>query len=236
MRCTKCNKRAVFGPPGLCERHFTQGLEKRAHSTIKRFRLLGRQDRILVATSGGKDSLTCLHILSKAYQVEALAIDEGIKGYREHTLKALQDYCSAAGIKLHVIRAKAELGTDVDGMVKSLKLGPCHMCGAVRRYLLNRHARLLGADKLATGHNLDDEAQSVMMNMFKNQPELSARLGPVSGIVEDERFVPRVKPLYLCSEKETTAYAFLKGFATPYIECPYASQSYRYHVLTLLNE
>ena len=92
------------------------------------------------------------------------------------------------------------------------------------------------ATKLATGHNLDDEAQSVLMNYLRNQIEVGARLGPITGIKRDKQFIRRIKPLYFMTEKEVTAYSFLKNLLGNYNECPYADQSYRNDVRDLLNE
>jgi len=189
--------------------------------------MVKKSDKIVVAVSGGKDSITCLYNLSQEYKVEALAVDEGIKGYREHTLKDLKKFCDEHEIKLHIVSMKKEFGFTLDKYLKKVKEKPCTACGAIRRWMINTHARKLGATKLATGHNLDDEAQSVLMNLFRNQLDISARLGPVTGLVKDKRFVPRIKPLYFLPEKEVTAYAILKNLQVSYVECPYATDSYR---------
>jgi len=101
---------------------------------------------------------------------------------------------------------------------------------------LNKKSKELKIDKLATGHNLDDEAQSVLMNYFRSNIKLSARLGPITGVVKDERFIKRIKPLYFLTEKETATYAFLKGFIGEYITCPYEFGSYRASVRDMLND
>ena len=95
---------------------------------------------------------------------------------------------------------------------------------------MNKHARKLGADKLVTGHNLDDEAQAIVMNIFKANTKLAARLSTVSGIGENKLFTQRVKPLYLCAEKEVRLYALLKGFQIQFVECPYSREGYRHQV------
>lgn len=237
MKCNKCSQKAVFSSPAYCRRHFIEYIEKKVKKTIDKYRLIAPNDSIVVAVSGGKDSVTCLHILSRLYKdVTALAIDEGIIGYRNITLMDLKRFCKSHKINLKIIPVKKEFGFTLDQMLKKTKEKPCTVCGAIRRYLINKHARELGATKLATGHNLDDEAQSVLMNLFRNQPEISARLGPVTGLIKDERFIPRIKPLYLCTEKEITAYTLLMDFGISFIECPYTSESYRRYVLELLND
>ena len=133
----------------------------------------------------------------------------------------------------------------MDEMLKILKVKPCTICGIFRRYLLNKKSRELGFTKLATGHNLDDEAQSVVMNQFKNNMQASARLGPKAGNdagtasgtnpVGNKNFVQRIKPLYLCTEKEVTVYAFVNKLLDDFNECPNVAKSYRAQVRDMLN-
>lgn len=236
MKCSKCSQRAVFGNPRYCKDHFIRYLEAKVRKTIKDYRLLTNKDRIVVAVSGGKDSTSCLYMLSKWYQVTALAIDEGIAGYRSVTLEDLKRFCAKHQIRLTICSVRDEYGFTLDALLNKTKEKPCTACGALRRHLINKYARKLKATKLATGHNLDDEAQSVLMNLFRNQVQLSARLGPVTGLISDRRFIPRVKPLYLCSEKEITTYAYLMDFGVHFAECPFTGSSYRATVCDLLNE
>jgi tRNA-5-methyluridine54 2-sulfurtransferase len=235
MKCARCQKSAVFRNPAYCREHFISYIERKVWSTIARYKLIGKNDAIFVACSGGKDSTVCLHILSQRYQVEALAIDEGIAGYRDLTLLDLRAYCAAHRIPLHVYSIKHLFGKTLDELLKKGSGLPCTLCGAFRRSLLNRCARELGATVIATGHNLDDEAQSVLMNFLRNQLAVSARLGPATGLVKDLHFVPRVKPMYFCTEKEITAYAYLMNFSPTFTECPYTWDSYRNTVRAHLN-
>ena len=102
--------------------------------------------------------------------------------------------------------------------------------------MLNKHARKLGATKLLTGHNLDDESQAIIMNTFKANTKLAAHLGPISGIKSYTSFVQRVKPLYFCLEKETKLYSLLKNFPVQFTECPYSEQGLRAKVRDMLND
>ena len=121
-------------------------------------------------------------------------------------------------------------------MLKILDVKPCTICGVFRRYLLNKKSKDLGFTRLATGHNLDDECQSIMMNQFKNNIQASARLGPRVGVKENKSFVQRIKPLYLCTEKEVTTYAFVNNLLEEFIECPNVAKSYRAQVRDMLND
>ena len=226
MSCGKCDSRAVIALQhgGFCKKHFINYFEDKVFKTINRFQLLGRNEKICVAASGGKDSLTVLYLTKKYLEKNglptnnlfALAIDEGIDNYREKTLIDLKKFCLGHSIPLQVVSFQEELGKTLDYAYplinRDANKKPCNVCGVWRRYLLNRYARKLGADKLVTGHNLDDEAQAIVMNLFKANTKLAARLGPISGIEENVLFTQRVKPLYLCAEKEVRLYALLKGF------------------------
>jgi uncharacterized protein (TIGR00269 family) len=183
---------------------------------------------ICVAVSGGKDSLTTLYLIKKFYpknKVLALLINEGIKGYREHTIKSLKKYVKEWGVPYKIVNFKKELDN-----IKGAR--PCSVCGVLRRYYLNKHAR--NYDVLVTGHNLDDEAQATLMNVFMRYASRFKRM--TNPLVNHYLFVKRVKPLRSLSEREVMAYFMLKGFETPMNECPYARISFRDIVRTALNE
>lgn len=225
----------------LCKNHFIEYFENKVFKTITKFNLIEKKENLGVAISGGKDSLTLLHILNKLskqnpkIKLAAIMIDEGIKGYRDKTLKTAKDFCKKSKIKLLIYSYKQEFGMPLDKMLKVLNVKPCTLCGIFRRYLLNKKSKKLKFTKIATGHNLDDEAQSILMNQFKNNIHLSARLGPKVGIKENKDFVQRIKPLYLCSEKETTIYAFTNKLLDTFTECPNVIESYRAEVRDMLN-
>ncbi len=245
MEC-KCGRKAVIKLQhgALCRLHFLDYFENKVFQTISRYQLIGRDDRVCVAASGGKDSLTALYLVKKYLEscgasgkMWALAIDEGIKNYRTKTLKNLRKFCREQQIPLQVISMKKELGYSLDEThQRDVDQKPCHLCGVWRRYLLNLHAKKKKATKLITGHNLDDEAQAIVMNLFKANSKLAAHLGPKTGVREIDFFVQRVKPLYFCTEKETKLYAFLKRFQVDFAECPYAREGYRMHILEMLND
>jgi len=192
-------------------------------------------DKVIVAVSGGKDSLTVLSLVSKHAKTIALCIDEGIAQYRDITIQDMVTFCKKNNVEYVIVSFKDEYGKTLDEMTKILKENPCTICGAFRRHLLNKKARELGATVLVTGHNMDDESQAIMMNLMRHQLDILPRLGPKTGVIKDDRFIQRVKPLYFVSEKEVAAYAFLKGFNSAYKECPYAFHAYRASVCNFLN-
>jgi len=250
MNCNTCENKAVIKLQhgSLCKNHFINYFEDKVFKTINKFQLIQRNDKICVATSGGKDSLTVLYLTKKYIQkynypsteLFALAIDEGIKDYREKTLDDLKEFCREHQVQLHITSNKEEFNATLDEAYpkinKDTNKKPCNICGVWRRYLLNKYARKLGATKIITGHNLDDEAQVIIMNMFKANTTLAGRIGPKSGIEEHDSFVQRVKPLYLCAEKEVKLYTLLKGWHIQFTECPYSHTGFRHDVQEMLND
>lgn len=169
-------------------------------------------------------------------KLTALLIDEGIKSYRDKSIKDAKKFCKENNIKLHISSYKKQFGKTLDEMkLKFPQTIACSMCGVFRRSLLNKQARELKATKLATGHNLDDEAQSILMNQFRHNIALSSRLGPITGVKRDPRFIPRIKPFYFLTEKEVATYAFLHNLVPKFNECTYCEESYRFEIRDLLN-
>lgn len=236
MKCSRCSKTAVISVrEPLCAVHFCSEFEKRATATIVKYKLLKKSDRVAVACSGGKDSTALLYLLKKkGYSVTAVCIDEGISSYREVKLAFLEDFCQRNKIKLVAGSFKKRFGKGLDELVKHSKKSPCAVCGSLRRKLLNELAQPF--DVVATGHNMDDEAQAVMMNLMRANTKLLERCGPRSGISPVNGLVPRVKPFYMCSEKETMVYAILNNINVPYGECPYVKYAYRAKIRDVLNE
>jgi uncharacterized protein (TIGR00269 family) len=230
--CVSCSEKAIFN--GFCKGHFCRDIEERVQDTIKRFGLIPKDAKILVAISGGKDSQVLLSILtSLGYSTDALLIDEGITGYREYTVEDTKALCRRLRVTLKIVPFREEFGYTLDTMLKKKRHKPCTLCGTFRRHTLNKYAQ--GYDVCATGHNLDDEAQVILMNIVSGQIDLLPRLGPRSGVVEHDKFVPRIKPLYLVSEKEVRLYAYVKGLRVSPKECPYVPQSFRGKLRDWLN-
>lgn len=229
MKCTQCEEKAVISQPPRCKKHFLEGFEQQAEETIKRFNLIQEGERICVAASGGKDSLALLEILHARYDVEALCVDEGIAGYRDQTISDLRDYCAKRNIPLRVVSFE-DLGSKrLDEINPS---HPCSTCGVLRRKALLEYSK--GYDLIATGHNLDDEAQTILMNLLRNQNKLLSRLGPRTEA--NEQIAARIKPFYLHPEREIRAYCLLKNITTNFSECPNIVKSFRWQVGEALNE
>jgi len=232
MKCSKCKESTVYDSPKLCKKHFIEYFEDKTKRTIKEYSLLKKSDKICVAASGGKDSMALLYILKKlGYKIEALALDEGIKGYRDKSLEFLKKFCKANNIPLRIYSYKDEIGSTIDVLSKKYRPA-CNVCGTFRRHLLDKYAKRY--DKIATGHNLDDESQAVLMNILKAHTQIFSRQGPLTKKVKG--FVQKVKPFYFTKEKEVMIYAYLLGLNVDFEECPYAPMSFRAHVRDLLNK
>jgi uncharacterized protein (TIGR00269 family) len=225
----------------MSDADYIELFEKNVEDTIKKYGLLTKEDRVLVAVSGGKDSTTALYILHKlGYMVEGIIIDQLLGEYSRKNLSNIREFCKGLGIKLHVVHMRDVYGCSVCYIKsildqKGIVMNQCSICGVIRRSILNREARELSATKIATGHNLDDEAQTFFMNYVQGRIMDSARVGPMSGVVRNERFVPRIKPLYFCLEEETKKYSQLHAFPVVYEPCPCSLDSFRSEIKALLN-
>jgi len=230
-RCIKCGKLAYCSD--FCKEHFMDYFEKKVRRTIHQFKLFTKQDRIAVAVSGGKDSTVCLYVLKKlGYNVEGLTVNAFIGNYSQENLENLRKICEQYKIKLHEISFRDEFGMSLCYITsvakgKGLNYSSCLICGVLRRYMLNKHARKIGFDCVCTGHNLDDEAQAFVMNVFRNDLILAKRQGPITGTGGNKFFVKRAKPLYLNSEREVIAYSKLMKFPVKYTRCPCSVDAYR---------
>ncbi|MFP4118425.1 MAG: TIGR00269 family protein [Candidatus Woesearchaeota archaeon] len=233
MRCERCQEKAVSLQPPLCKQHFDEFILETVKRTIERWNLIENEERIVVAVSGGKDSLTTLDVLSRlGYQVHGLFINEGIRGYRRHSQEDLNKFCEDNGLSYTEVSFQEEFGFTLDEAVLTKKFHPCTTCGTLRRYLLNKHANKY--DIIATGHNLDDESQTIMINLFRANIDLFPRLGPKTS--PSKWFVKKIKPLYLLTEKQVLTYTLLRGIKTQFSECPYATVSYRAALRESLNK
>ncbi len=234
--CSKCSKSAVtfirYNGTHLCRDHFIQYFERRVKKDIKKQGRTEDNCRIGIAISGGKDSIVALHvtndIFSKREKIDIIAItvNEGIKGYRDESISIASENCKKLGIEHHIVSFKDMVGKTMDEIAsKHDELGECSYCGVFRRLCLNKKSKELGVDKLVTGHNLDDMAQSILMNFVNGDVKKLARLGPHKKI--QPGLIPRMFPLRVIPEKEVALYAILKNMEYHDGECPYSIRAYR---------
>ena len=241
MICSICGERAIvsqrYSGLHLCQDHFIEDFERRVAKTVQKNEMVEDGERIAVAVSGGKDSTALLFCLSRILakrdvELVAVTVDEGIAGYRDDTIKAARAIAEKLGVEQHIFSFREEYGYDLDEMVPGKKVAPCTYCGVFRKNALNRAAKRLGLDKVATGHNLDDEAQTIMMNYLKGDFERLMRFRPWRA---QKGLVPRIKPLREMPEKEIALYCMVNGVFTESRECPYANLSLRADVRDMMN-
>jgi uncharacterized protein (TIGR00269 family) len=244
MRCRKCGGRAVINMRqhklALCKEHFLEWIPEQTERFIQKYRMFTREDKILVAVSGGKDSLSLWDILSRlGYQADGLYIALGIEGengYSAESRRLVESFAKARNLSLHIVDIPAEYGYSVPDLAALARRGrdkPCSVCGLVKRHEMNRIARDFGYTVLATGHNLDDEAAVLFSNTLHWAGEYLMRQSPV--LEESPGLARKVKPLFRFYEREMAAYALMRGIEYIYEECPYAEGATTIYYKELLN-
>lgn len=226
----------------LCKDHYPEWIIEQTERMIGKYRMFNRQERILVAVSGGKDSLSLWDILWRlGYQADGLyiglGIDEGIQ-YSTESHRLSKIFSSQRGLRLIEVNIEEEYGRGIPLLAASTQRGqqkPCAVCGMTKRHVMNRIARDGGYDVLATGHNLDDEAATLLSNTMNWIPGYLLRQGPV---LEANRpgLVRKVKPLCRFYEREMAAYALLREIEYIYDECPFAEGTKSIYYKEILNK
>ena len=221
----------------LCKDHFLQDFTARVKKSIRQHRMIEAGDTIAVAYSGGKDSGALLHFLKTTFQDRrdlsfvAITIDEGISGYRD--MAGPRAFAEHLGIPWHTASFQDAYDLTMDEVVsRKGESRSCSFCGVLRRQLLNKTARDLGCTKLALGFNLDDEAQSVLMNVLRGDAAALTRTE-----TNKEGFLPRIRPFTALPEREVALYSwYMVGSFADDPGCPYARSALRGDVRSLLNE
>jgi len=246
MQCSKCgNPKVIYkrrqSGQILCKDCFIESIEKKAIQTIKKEKLLDKGDKVLVALSGGKDSVTTLQILDSFRQrniidICAVTVDEGIANYRQEGVDIAIRHAERLGIEHKVVSLKENYGISLDEiMQRENHKGSCTYCGVFRRTIINKAAREMGATKIATGHNLDDEVQGIMMNYLEGNTDNLTKLGAKT-VSEAEEFTVKIKPLREIPEREIGLYVVAKELEVHFDSCPYAMQSFRGEVSEVINQ
>ncbi|MGE5124296.1 MAG: ATP-binding protein [Acidobacteriaceae bacterium] len=209
---------------------------------IHRYRMFTQEDRLLVAVSGGKDSLSLWHILTQlGYSADGLYIGLGIDGGLEYSARSrdyARNFAHQHHLHLHIVDIQTEYGETIPELAARTHRGqhkPCSVCGLTKRHVMNRLASERGYNALLTGHNLDDEAAILFGNTLNWISSYLIRQGPV---LEADRpgLARKVKPLCRMYEREMAAYALLAGIDYIQDECPFAAGSTSIYYKELLNE
>jgi len=246
MKCRKCHQKAVINMRqhklGLCKEHFLEWIPDQTQRFIKKYDMFDRNMKVLVAVSGGKDSLSLWDILQQlGYHADGLYIGLGIDGeieYSAESRRLTERFAEQRELKLRVVEVLDKYGETIPGLAQRTRRGhgkPCSVCGLTKRHIMNRVARDHGYDVLVTGHNLDDEAAVLLGNTLN---WLSGYLKRQSPVLEASHpgLVRKAKPLCRFYEREMAAYSILRGIEYIYDECPHSVGAKTIYYKELLNK
>lgn len=245
---TGCGKRAILKRPktgdSLCKECFYVAFETEIHYTIKKSKLFERGDHVAIGASGGKDSTVLAHImktLNERYdyglKLVLLSIDEGITGYRDDSLETVKRNRDQYEIPLKILSYQELYGWTMDQIVSQVgRKNNCTFCGVFRRQALDRGAMLLGVNKIVTGHNADDIAETVIMNILRGDVARLQRCTAISTGDGSEGLITRSKPFKYTYEKEIVMYAYFKKLDYFSTECIYSPNAYRGHARTFIKD
>lgn len=179
MLCENCfiEKSIICRPKNhmkVCKKCFFELFETEVHETIIKNNLFQKDEKILLAVSGGKDSTVLAYVvdlLNKKYKygvtLHMVCIDEGIKGYRDYSLKTVKENQKDYGLDLEIVSFKEMFGVTMDEVMNDRNKSSCTYCGVFRRQALEEGAKRIGSTKIVTGHNADDMAETVLLNLLR---------------------------------------------------------------------
>ena len=245
MRCRRCNTKAIINMRqhklALCKEHYPAWVVEQTGRFIEKYQMFSKDERLLVAVSGGKDSLSLWDILWQlGYQADGLYIGLGIDSgiaYSAESRRCAEKFALARGLRLHVVDMLEEYGETIPQMAERTDRGqsrPCAACGLAKRHVMNRIARDGGYQVLVTGHNLDDEAAVLFANTLNWIPGYLVRQGPV--LEARPGMARKAKPLFRFYEREMAAYALVRGIEYIYEECPYSEGTKTIYYKGILNQ
>ncbi|MGH2521282.1 MAG: tRNA(Ile)-lysidine synthetase [Anaerolineales bacterium] len=253
MKCRKCGETAVINMRqhklALCSNHYLEWVPEQAQRFIEKYKMFSHEDKILVAVSGGKDSLSLWDILHRlGYNADGLYIGLGIEGrrspagedigYSDESRRLSEQFAAERGLTLHIVEVEETYGATIPELAEISYRGhgkPCSVCGLSKRYIMNRAAYDGGYTVLATGHNLDDEVAVLMQNTLTWQGGYLVRQSPVLP-ASRPGLARKVKPLCRFYEREMAAYAIVRGLEYIYEECPHAVGSTTLWYKEILNQ
>ena len=243
MKCDKCENGAVYvrkySGQHLCSRCFSESILRKTAKTISRYNMIDNGERICVAVSGGKDSLALLHVLvemskSHNFGIVAATIDEGIPGYRDEALGIVESYCRVLGVEHRVYSYEDIFGLGLDEALQRRDGGSttsCSICGTLRRKAIDHAAMDLGAETVATAHNLDDTLQTFLINMIAGDTKRIGWMDPDAPASRSRR----IKPFCEIYESEIVFYAFVNDIPFQTEPCPHMNEGIRTELREFLN-
>jgi uncharacterized protein (TIGR00269 family) len=226
VKCRVCKEPAVVDVrrhnAAFCRDHFLHHCDEQVKRAIDSHKMLAPGERVLVAVSGGKDSLALWDILVRlGYEADGLYLGLGIGEYSDESVTYAREQARAIGRPLVEIDLARDYGYNVPGAAAATRRAPCGACGLSKRHLFNSAALERGYAVVATGHNLDDEAAVLLGNVLRWETAYMGRQHPV--LPAAPGFARKVKPLIRLGERETAAYCVLRGIDYQVEECPMAA-------------
>jgi cytoplasmic tRNA 2-thiolation protein 1 len=244
--CTRCGGRPLYtrrySGETLCATCFRGSIVEKARKTIRKYKMITPGERVAVAVSGGKDSLSLLKVLhelgdARGNQLVAISVDEGVSGYREEALAHARSLTGELGVEHMVVSYKDLFGLTLDQGLDwkdERDISSCSFCGVFRRRAIDEAAAEAKASVVATAHNLDDYIQTFVMNLMHGDV---ARLGWLDPTYVGEGFpVRRVKPFMEIYEEEVALFAYQSGVPFQSVSCPYMHEGLRSEVRDYLNQ
>ena len=243
MKCDKCENTAVYSRrysgENLCSQCFSNSILHKAAKTISKYKMIKNNELVCVAVSGGKDSLVLLDILNKMskthnFRIFVVTIDEGIPGYRDEALKIVENFCTQLNIQYKTFSYKKIFDltlTESLELRNDQKLSSCSICGTFRRRALDHAAKTINADTIATGHNLDDNLQTFLINILSGDAKKIGWMDPDTS----SNKVRKIKPLSEIYESEIVFYAFTNNLPFQTEPCPHMNEGIRTEIREFLN-
>jgi tRNA-5-methyluridine54 2-sulfurtransferase len=225
-KCRVCREPAIIDLPrhnaNFCGEHLLQLCRRQVEKAIADHDMLAPGDRVLVAVSGGKDSLAVWDMLTElGYQADGVYLGLGIGDYSDESAVYAREYAEQRGLRLRMIDLRDEYGYDIPTAADATRRVPCSACGLSKRHLFDAAARDGGYDVVVTGHNLDDEAAVLFGNTLRWDVEYLGRQLPV--LPARDGFPKKAKPLMRLTERETAAWCIVRGIDYQVEECPMAA-------------
>jgi len=244
MKCDRCENDAVYSRrysgESFCSDCFSNSILRKTAKTISKYNMIQNGELVCVAVSGGKDSLALLHVLSKMaknhnFRIHAITIDEGIPGYREEALDIVKEFCAKLGIKHTTYPYKELFGLTLNDSLKQNendRLSSCSICGTFRRRAMDHAAKQIGANVIATGHNLDDVLQTFVINTLSGDTNKIGWMDPDTS----DNSLRKIKPFCEIYEPEIVFYAFTNDLPFQTEPCPHTNEGIRTEIREFLNK
>ncbi len=243
MKCDKCENIAVYSRKysgeHFCSVCFSDSILRKTAKTISKYNMIKNDELVVVAVSGGKDSLVLLHILDKMsknhnFRIKVITIDEGIPGYRNEALEIVKSFCAKINVEHAVYSYKDLFDLSLDealNLRENEKTSSCSICGTLRRRAMDYAAKDIGADVIATGHNLDDNLQSFFINLLSGDTNKIGWMEPDTS----KNSLRKIKPFSEIFESEIVFYAFTNEIPFQTEPCPHMNEGIRTEIREFLN-